>query len=136
MTRLTRWTESIGGLMIVIAAIVFALYAADKSLANLEKSEVRAEARRRYQSGNRLLQAGRAREAINDLARASVLERNNRDYAVALATAQIAGEQLDAAGETLNDVLQRDSNDSGANLLMARLMAAEKHYAEADSYYH
>ncbi len=136
MPGLTRWTESIGGLTVIVVAIVIALYAADKSLANLEKSEVRSEALRRYQSGKGLLQEGRAREAIPEFARANVLERNNREYQIALATAQIADKQLEAASETLNNVLQRDSNDSGANLLMARLMVAKKQYAEADSYYH
>jgi Tfp pilus assembly protein PilF len=82
------------------------------------------------------LQQGRAHEAAADFGRATALERSNREYLIALATAQIADRQLAAADETLNSVLQRDSNDSGANLLMARLMVAEKQYAEADSYYH
>ena len=136
MARLTRWTDSIGGLTIIIVAIIFVLYGTDRSLANLEKSEVRSEARRRYDSGNKLLREGRAREAVADFARATVLERNNREYLIPLATAQIAAKQLEAAEDTLNNLLERNSNDSGANLLMARLMVAEKRYAEADSYYH
>jgi tetratricopeptide (TPR) repeat protein len=136
MIRITRWTESIGGLTVTIGAIMFLLYGADKSLASLEQSELRSEAYDKYQSGNAHLAEGRAHEAISDLTRACALERNNREYGIALATAQIVDRQLEAADETLNDVLQRDSNDSRANLLMARIMAAQKQYAEADSYYH
>jgi tetratricopeptide (TPR) repeat protein len=136
MIRMTSWTESIGGLTVTVAAIMFLLYGADKSLASLEQSELRSEARRKYQSGNTYLAEGRAHEAVSDFTRACALERNNREYAVALATAQIADRQLEAADETLNDVLQRDSNDSRANLLMARILAAQKQYVEADSYYH
>jgi hypothetical protein len=56
MAPLTRWTESIGGLTVITAAIIFVLYGTDRSLANLEKSEVRSEARHNYDSGNRVLQ--------------------------------------------------------------------------------
>ena len=136
MIRMTSWTESIGGLSLITVAIMFLLYGADKSLADLETSELRSEALRKYQSGNTHLAEGRAREAISDFTRACALERNNREYEIALAMAQIADKQLAAADETLNDVLQRYSNDSRANLLMARIMVARKQYAEADSYYH
>ena len=122
--------------MILIAAAFFFLYGADRSLAGLEQSELKAEARGRYLSGNENLKAGRAAEAVADFERAHALERNDREYELALAAAHIAANQLDAASETLNDALQRDSNDARANLLMARVMVAKQQYPAADSYYH
>jgi tetratricopeptide (TPR) repeat protein len=132
----SRLTGSAPGLAILVAAAIFLLYGADRSLAGLEQSELKAEARSRYLSGNEKLKAGRALEAGADFERALVLKRNDREYEVALATAEIAANQLDAASETLNDVLRRDSNDARANLLMARAMVAKQQYPAADSYYH
>jgi tetratricopeptide (TPR) repeat protein len=136
MPRFAGFTESILGLALLVLMVIFLLYGVDKSLASLEQSELRAEARNRYRLGNSHLQAGRALEAIGDFERAHALERGNREYEITLAAAQIAGNQLRAADDTLNEVLQLDSNDARANLLMARVMVAEHRYPEADSYYH
>ncbi|HEY3836437.1 MAG TPA: tetratricopeptide repeat protein [Bryobacteraceae bacterium] len=123
-------------LALVVAAVMLVLYGIDKFLAGQEASEMEQEARNHYVEGQRLLHAGNAHQAIVALARARTLERSNREYELALGTAQLEDHQLSAAADTLADVLDEDSNNGRANLLMARVEAAENKFKDADSYYH
>jgi tetratricopeptide (TPR) repeat protein len=65
-----------------------------------------------------------------------VLDRNNRDFRLDLAEALHLAGHHDQAKAEVREVLNRDSNDGGANLLMARLMAGAGRTSEADAYYH
>ena len=87
-------------------------------------------------AGHKLLAEGKPHLAVADFARAHATDRNNREYLLSLGSAQLTDGQLSAAGDTLREVLDDDSNDGRANLLMARLMAADGRFKEADSYYH
>ena len=110
--------------------------ASSKFLASQEQLELQKDAQRVYRSGNALLKAGKPREAATDFARAHALERSNRDYELALAGAQLTAGEVTTSRNTLEDLLEQDSNDARANLIMARAMAAAGRFAEADSYYH
>jgi hypothetical protein len=123
-------------LAFVIIALIVGLYGIDKFLAAQEQAELAKEAHDRYAEGRTLLHAGKAQEAVVDFARAHTLERSSREYVLALATAQLADHQLSAARDTLSDALDEDSNDGRANLLMARVLAAEGRFKDADSFYH
>jgi len=123
-------------LLLSLAAILAGLYAADRSLALLEVNELHAEAASLYRQGMALERSGPLPEAIDKLRRAHSLEREDREYALELASAEIAARQYEAAQSILNEVLESDPNDGRANLLTARLKVAENKFEEADSYYH
>ncbi len=124
------------GLVLSVLAVMAALYGADQFLAVLEKRELGAQARRYAGTGRTMLAQGRQAEAIEAFRRALSLERDNRDYELSLADALISAKRPEAAVETLQDVLDEDSNDGPANLLMARAMTEEKRIRDADSFYH
>ncbi|HWB96475.1 MAG TPA: tetratricopeptide repeat protein, partial [Bryobacteraceae bacterium] len=131
-----RRTLQTPGVAIVVLVLMIFLYSVDRFLAGLEHREVAAEGRRLYAAGQQLLKENRIPEAIDAFERARALERSNRNYSIALATAQLAGKQIEDARTTLNTILFQDSNYAPANLLMARTMVADQRYHEADSYYH
>jgi tetratricopeptide (TPR) repeat protein len=124
------------GFAVIIFFVLIGLYSADRFLANLQRRELDVEGRRLYAAGQKLLADGQADQAVDALIRARALDRSNRTYAIALASAQMAAKQTDAARGTLTEILQQDSNYAPANLLMARIMAGEQRFKEADSYYH
>src|SRR5436305_1503286 len=128
MSPMIRSTLPAPTLALIVLALVVGLYSVDKFLAAQEQSEVEQEARNHYADGRARLHAGKTQDAVVDFARAHALERSNREYQLALATAQLADHQLPAARDTLTDLLDEDSNDGRANLLMARVSAAENRF--------
>lgn len=129
-------TLPIPTLIVMIAGGMFVLYGVDKFLAGEEQSELQQEAANHYAAGRQWLHEGKADRAVAEFARAHAIERSSREYQLALSEAQIADHRLPAARETLEQVLEADSNDGRANLLMARVVAGEGQFKEADSYYH
>src|SRR5260370_32617795 len=74
------------------------LFALDTFLARLEQSDSRAEARRLFEEGERLARDGRNLEAIDRFRSALSIERDERDYRLALAGALPARGKFPAAG--------------------------------------
>jgi tetratricopeptide (TPR) repeat protein len=124
------------GLILSIATIMAGMFALDRFLASVQQAELRDEARDLYRQGEQLLKEGHAAEAVEDLRRALILARDNRIYQLALARALLAGGDLVDAEAEVQAVLDRDSNDGPANLVMARVQARAGHVAEAEAYYH
>jgi tetratricopeptide (TPR) repeat protein len=120
----------------IVAASLVALYTLDRVLARVEQSEVLREANLEHSTGLALLKEGRTEAALPHLSRASVLDRNNRDSRLDLAEALHLSGHQEQAGAEVRDVLNSDSNDGRANLLMARLMDGEGRSSDADAYYH
>jgi tetratricopeptide (TPR) repeat protein len=120
----------------IVAVSLVGLYTVDRVLANVERSEVEREANLEHRAGVAYLAAGRAEAALPHLSRASVLDRSNRDFRLDFAEALQRAGRHDQAEAQLREVLNRDSNDGRANLLMARAMTGADHSAEADEYYH
>jgi tetratricopeptide (TPR) repeat protein len=112
------------------------LFALDTFLAKLEKSDSRAEARRLFAEGERLAREGRNLEAIDRFRGALSIEREERDYQLALADALLAAGKFTAAETIANDLLQHDSTSGAANLTMARVQVKLGKIADATSYYH
>jgi tetratricopeptide (TPR) repeat protein len=119
---------------LVLLAIV-ALFAVDMFLAGLERVETRAEATRLFQQGRVLMQRGDNTEAIKRIKDAIAIERGNRDYRRTLAQAQLASGNTADAETTLSELLQSDSSDSLASLIMGRVLVKEGRFAEAITYY-
>jgi tetratricopeptide (TPR) repeat protein len=124
----------LGTIGLVLLAIV-ALFAVDMFLAGLERVETRAEAARLFQQGRVLMQSGDNAEAIKRIKDAIAIERGNRDYRRTLAQAQLAAGNTADAETTLTELLQSDSSDSLASLIMGRVLLKEDRFAEAITYY-
>ncbi len=83
-----------------------------------------------------MMQDGHYAEAAERFKDAVAVERDNRDYRLALAEALLAAKSFPEAESTLNELLQRDSTDGDANLMMARVMVGEMRIPEGVSFYH
>jgi Tfp pilus assembly protein PilF len=134
----TDWLKTMNapGTAAAVLALMVGLYTVDKALASLEAREVNAEARDHYHDGQKLLATGQAAAAIDFFRRAHTLDRTNRDFDVALASAQLTAGRAADAEQTLVDVLTRNSNDGRANLLMARVRMTQDLFDDAVAFYH
>jgi tetratricopeptide (TPR) repeat protein len=112
------------------------LFFLDRALANLERTELQSEAARGYREGMELLRSNQPARAAERLQRAYSLQRGNRDYALGYAEALSQGDRREDSAALVRQMLARSSNDGEANLLMARLSAADGKAAEADAFYH
>jgi len=112
------------------------LFAADLFLANMERAESWAGAARLLEQGRVLMERGENAEAIERIKDAIAIERGNRDYLRTLAQAQLAAGKTADAEATLTELLQSDSTDGLASLLMGRALVKDGRFPEAISYYH
>ena len=115
---------------------IAALFVTDTFLAKTERAESLVEARRLFEQGRVLMQRGENAEAIGRLKAAISIERGNRDYLQRLAQAELAAGKTADAESTLTELLQSDSTDGLANLIMGRVLVKEARFAEAISYFH
>ncbi|HWF08631.1 MAG TPA: tetratricopeptide repeat protein [Bryobacteraceae bacterium] len=125
-----------GTTVAILTLIVVCLAAADQFLARVESAEVRNTAEHSYATGSRLLENGKAREAIDDLRDAHSLERQNDLYAIQLIAALTSAGRINEAEPLLTEVLQREPNDGRASLAAAHLMERKGDMAEAEAYFH
>jgi tetratricopeptide (TPR) repeat protein len=125
---------------LVTFALIFAamagLFVVDTFLAGVQQRAGRAEAAARFREGKALLAKGDAKEAAERFKAAIAVERDNRDYQLALADASRASGRPDAAVAALKPLLERDATDGAGNLSMARSLLALHRPEEAISYYH
>ena len=108
------------GLVFLAIAV---LSVADAFLAKMERVETRVEAARLFEQGRILMQRGQSAEAIKRIEDAITIERGNRDYLRTLAQAQFAAGRTDDAESTLAELLQSDSTDGPASLIMGRVLS-------------
>jgi tetratricopeptide (TPR) repeat protein len=123
-------------LVIGIAVTMGAIYSADQFLASLEHRELDAQARHAYSNGVSLLRDGHNAQASEAFRTARSLDRDNVSFQLALADALIRDRQPDSAEDALSGILDKDSNDGQANLMMARAMDEQRRYTSADSFFH
>jgi len=125
----------LGTFGLVFLAIA-ALFVADTFLARTERAESLVEGARLFEQGRVLMQRGANAEAIERIKDAISIERGNRDYIRTLAQVEFSALKTADAEATLSELLQSDSTDGLANLIMARVQAKEGRFAQAISYYH
>jgi tetratricopeptide (TPR) repeat protein len=89
-----------------------------------------------FEQGRVLMQRGDNAEAIKPIKDAIAIERGNRDFMRILAQAQLAAGKIADAESTLTELLQTDSTDGLASLMMGRVLVKEGRFAEAISYFH
>jgi tetratricopeptide (TPR) repeat protein len=89
-----------------------------------------------FQEGQTLMQHGENDAAIKRIRDAISIERGNRNYLRTLAQAQYAAGKTKDAESTLTELLQSDSADALASLIMGRVLVKEGRFPEAISYFH
>jgi tetratricopeptide (TPR) repeat protein len=124
----------LGTLALVFLAIIV-IFSADMFLAQMERAETRVEAARLFAQGRDLMQRGKKAEAIERIQDALAIDRGNPDYLRALAQAQFEAGKTADAESTLTELLQSDSTDGVATLIMGRILMKEGQFPEAISYY-
>jgi len=135
MATLPTGRSFLGTFGLLLLAIA-GLFAVDTFLAKTERAESQVEAVRLFEQGRALMQHGKNAEAVKRIKDAIAIERGNRDYLRTLAQAQLAAGQTADAESTLAELLQTDSTDGLANLIMGRVLAKEGRFAAAVSYFH
>jgi len=124
------------GTMGLVFLAIAAIFAADMFLARMERAESHVEAARLFRQGRDSMLRGENAEAIERIKGAISIERGNRDYLRTLAQAQLAAGKTADAESTLEELLQSDSTDGLASLIMGRVLVKEGRFAEAISYFH
>jgi tetratricopeptide (TPR) repeat protein len=122
--------------MSLVFLAISAIAVADMFLAKTERAESRVEAARLFKQGQAAITHGESAEAIERIKDAISIERGNRDYLRTLAQAQLTAGKTADAESTLADLLQTDSTDGLASLIMARVLVKEDRFSEAVSYFH
>ena len=128
-------TSFVGTFVLIFIALA-TLFAADTFLARIDRAEERAEATRLVVEGREMMRRGRYAEAAERFKDATAIERDNRDYRLALADALLASKNFVEAETALGDLLQQNSTDGDANLAMARVLVGEAKLTEGISFYH
>jgi tetratricopeptide (TPR) repeat protein len=124
------------GTMSLVFLAILVIAVADMFLAKTERAESRVEAARLFKQGQAAITHGENAEAIEKIKDAISIERGNRDYLRTLAQAQLTAGKTADAESTLADLLQTDSTDGLASLIMARVLVKEDRFSEALSYFH
>lgn len=115
---------------------IAAFFVVDTFLARTERAETRVDAARLFEQGRALMQHGENADAVKLIKDAVSIERGKRDYLLTLAQAQTAAGKTADAESTLTELLQSDSTDGLASLIMARVLVKEGRFAEGVSYFH
>ncbi len=125
----------LGTFTLVFVAIA-AFFVIDTFLEKTEQAESQAEAARFFREGQAQMQQGHSGDAVRQFQAALSIARGNRDYELALAQALVASGRLADAEAAVSELLQHDSTDGAANLILARILAGQGSLADAISYYH
>jgi thioredoxin-like negative regulator of GroEL len=116
--------------MSLVFLAIAAFFAADMFLAKVERTESHVQAAHLFEQGRVLMQRGDNADAIKPIKDAIAIERGNRDYMRTLAQAQLTAGKTADAESTLTELLQSDSTDGLASLIMGRVLVKEGRFAE------
>jgi Tfp pilus assembly protein PilF len=89
-----------------------------------------------YTRGLRHMTAGDLDDAVHDLRKSAAMDRGNRTYRLALASALSAAGQDDSASQVLVGLREQAPEDAEINLQLARLAARRGNTEAALRYYH
>jgi predicted Zn-dependent protease len=129
-------TNTIVGLVLIIAFVIAALSFIDSALEKTEQMDLQSQARQAHLEGDRLVKQGKPNQAIEPLRKAHIWERGSTLYELDLVDALIAANKADEAEPLMNEILLREPDDGRANLSAARLMLQKGNTTDAVSYYH
>ena len=119
--------------LMLIAIVAFFL---TRAVAANNRQRTLRDAEVWYERGQLLMSAGRLDDAISSLRRASVRNRYERKYALALANALERNRDTEAARAALLNLREASPEDAEVNLALARLAAERQDVTEALRFYH
>jgi tetratricopeptide (TPR) repeat protein len=122
--------------IVVLIVIAVAGFFVTRAIASNNRETTVRDAEVWYERGQRLMSAGRVDEAIASLRRASVRNRYERRYALALATALARNGDTEGARASLLALREAAPQDLDVNLALARLAARRHDVTEALRFYH
>jgi tetratricopeptide (TPR) repeat protein len=122
--------------LIVLSALVIATFFGTRALAATNRALTRRDAAAWYRRGQNELAAGSIAAAIEAFRRASVRNRSERQYTLALAHALALNGETEAARSVLVALRTATPEDRDVNLELARLAAAAGDLHTAVGYYH
>lgn len=122
-------------LYVVVATLLASLFLVTGLVTRAHRAERSRRAELAADHGARLADTGRYAEAVLAFRDALALSRDSLAWPVALAESLIALDRRAEAEAYLSDVLPRDPSNGLANLLMARVTAAEGRALEARVHY-
>jgi tetratricopeptide (TPR) repeat protein len=121
------------GLLVVIAIGLFLL---TRAVAASNRALTVSNAAQWYARGEELLRTGHIDEAIAAFRRATVRNRDDRTYVLALARALVIKGDYDAAAGLLARIRESAPEDAQINLDLAHVAAAREDVSEAVRYFH
>jgi tetratricopeptide (TPR) repeat protein len=122
-------------IVLVIAVAIVAFFVTRAIATNNREMSLR-DAAEWYQRGQHQLEAGHADDAIESFRRATVKNRTEKRYVLALAHALALTHQGDAARSALLALRESAPEDTDINIQLARLAADRQDVTEAIRYYH
>ena len=121
--------------LLVLSAIVVVGFLATRAVANANSALRLRDAAAWFDMGTQALAEGRSDSAVRALRRAVAIDRDQKRYSLALASALVANQEDDAARQVLLGIRQFTPEDPEVNLLLARLEARHGDIDVAVSHY-
>jgi Flp pilus assembly protein TadD len=121
------------GVLMLIAVVSFFV---TRAVAANNREQTFRDAEAWYARGQQLMAEGRIEDAVASLRRASVRNRYERKYALALARALSQKGDTEAARAALLTLREASAEDPEVNLALARLASQRKDVTEALRFYH
>jgi tetratricopeptide (TPR) repeat protein len=123
------------GIFVAVFAVLLILFATSAFLARSYHAEQQAIATRHFEEGNRLVNRGDDRDAVEQFRAALTFARDNQEYELALALALMRMGKEEEAETHLNELIQADPTNGIANLAMARIAEQSGQNLDAEMYF-
>jgi tetratricopeptide (TPR) repeat protein len=134
-TALGRFIHHEITVLIMLCVIAAAGFLVTRAAARAAERQKAADADTWFRAGARALDEVRLSSAVSALRRASSMDRERRDYRLALARALASDGQDEAAHGLLTQLRTEAPEDPAPNLALARLEARRDRASEAVAYY-
>jgi tetratricopeptide (TPR) repeat protein len=119
-----------------LVALAVAAFLVTRAVAANNRDMSLRDAAEWFRRGQEAMQSGRVDDAIDSLRRATVRNRNEKSYVLALAHALALKHDADAARTVLMTLRESEPEDRDINLQLARLAATQQDVTEAVRFYH
>ncbi|MCZ2075362.1 MAG: hypothetical protein LC130_10240 [Bryobacterales bacterium] len=124
------------GTLLIVFAILAALFTLTGVLASAFHSAEKARAAAHFEAGNQFAARGMNTDAIAEYRAAVALDHNRTQYKRALATTLFNSGSLKEAEARLAELVALDPSSGPINLMLARIAARGGDLSAAESYYH
>lgn len=119
-----------------LVVIAVAAFLVTRAVAASNRDMSLRDAAEWFRRGQEAMQSGRVDDAIDSLRRATVRNRDDKRYVLALAQALALKQDTEAARTVLMTLRESEPEDRDINLQLARLVATQQDVSEAVRFYH